>query len=227
MQNKNISPLSAVRRKQKILVVDDHPIVRHGLAKLIAQESDLEMCGYAEDVAEALRQTKDIHPALVVVDISLKASNGIELIGQIKAFDSHIKILVWSMFDEMLYAERALRAGAEGYVNKQEPIEKVLEAIHCVLQGDVFLSSHMTTRLLRRFDDLPSSSQDPIKTLSNRELSVLQMIGEGLTTQQIARRLKLSIKTVESYRENIKKKLDLKNSMELNRRAFQLVLEKH
>jgi DNA-binding NarL/FixJ family response regulator len=185
------------------------------------------MRGFAEDVSDAIDQVKATQPDLVVVDLSLKASHGLDLIGQIKAFDCQIKILVWSMFDEMLYAERALRAGAEGYINKQEPIEAVLNAIHCVLQGDVFLSARMTTRLLRRVDDVTSNSQDPIKTLSNRELSVLQMIGDGLTTQQIARRLKLSIKTVESYRENIKKKLDLKNSMELNRRAFQLVLEKH
>jgi DNA-binding NarL/FixJ family response regulator len=224
MNNAPVS--SAMGKKSTILVVDDHPIVRHGLAKLIAQEPGLELCGSAEDVVEGLNQTRVTHPTLVVVDISLKASNGIELIEQIKAFDPHIKILVWSMFDEMLYAERALRAGAEGYINKQEPIERVLDAIHCVLHGDVFLSARMTTRLLRRIDDLPIRGQDPIKTLSNRELAVLQMIGEGLTTQQIARRLKLSIKTIESYRENVKKKLNLKNSMELNRRAFQMVLEK-
>src|SRR3972149_10453510 len=130
----NSTGSSAIGRKRKILVVDDHPIVRQGLAKLITQEPDLAMCGSAEDASEAMQQIQALRPDLVVVDISLKSSHGIELIGQIRAFDKGIKIMGWSMFDEMLYAERSLRAGADGYINKQEPIEKVLEAIRCVLQ---------------------------------------------------------------------------------------------
>ncbi|MHC4405247.1 MAG: response regulator transcription factor [Planctomycetota bacterium] len=212
--------------KWRILIADDHPIVRQGLAALITHEADMEVCGGAESVADALSQVDSVHPDLVVVDISLKDSHGIDLITQIKARDQGIKMLVWSMFDEKLFAERCLRAGAMGYVNKQESIDQVVDAIRRVLQGEIYLSSPMTSRLLHRVSGHNLMEQDPIENLSNRELQVLEMIGQGMTTRQIARKLSLSPKTVETHREKIKTKLNLKNAAELGRRAVQWVLEK-
>lgn len=211
--------------KLRILVVDDHPIVRKGLAQLIAHEPDIEMVGGADNVADALRQVADLHPDLVVVDMSLKDSHGLELLAQIKAQFVDVRTLVWSMFDEKIYAERALRAGAMGYVNKQESNSQLLAAIRQVLAGELYLSSQMTRTLLRRVRGGDLLGEDPVQTLSNRELEVFEMIGNAMTTQQIARKLKLSPKTVEAHREKIKSKLKLSNAAELNRRAVQWVLE--
>jgi DNA-binding NarL/FixJ family response regulator len=211
--------------KYKILVVDDHPIVRQGLTRLISQEDDIEVCGGADSVSTAMEQVKATSPDLVVVDISLKDSHGIELITQVKAFSDRIKILVWSMFDEKVFAERALRAGAMGYVNKQEPIETVVAAIRRILRGDMHLSAKMTNSVLGRLAGGRAVQEDPIATLSNREVEVFHMIGQGMTTQQIARKLGVSPKTVETHREKVKFKLNLKNAAELNCRAVQWVLE--
>jgi DNA-binding NarL/FixJ family response regulator len=215
-------------RTMRILIVDDHPIVRQGLALLIANEPDLEVCGEAADAAEAIQLLTTARPDLIVVDISLHSGNGIELIKQIKARDEHARMLVSSMHDEALFAERALRAGAMGYVNKAEATEKVLEAIRQVLRGKIYLSPRMTERMLCRAvgseENLESS---PIDTLSDRELEVFELIGQGLTTRQIANKLHLSPKTVETYRENIKSKLNLTNATELTRHAVQWTLENH
>ncbi len=212
-------------RKLRILVVDDHPIVRKGLAQLIAHEPDIEMVGGADNVVDALRQVADLHPDLVVVDMSLKDSHGLELLAQIKAQFVDVRTLVWSMFEEKIYAERALRAGAMGYVNKQESNSQLLAAIRQVLAGELYLSSQMTRTLLRRVRGGDLLAEDPVQTLSNRELEVFEMIGNAMTTQQIARKLKLSPKTVEAHREKIKSKFKLANAAELNRRAVQWVLE--
>jgi DNA-binding NarL/FixJ family response regulator len=211
--------------RRKVLIVDDHPIVRRGLADIISSQPDLEVCGEASTVAEALQEVEKTRPDLVLTDLALKGAHGIELIEQIKARDERIKILVSSMHDEMLFAERALRAGAMGYISKQEPTDTLLEAIRRVLRGEIYLSSRMTGRLLRSVRSGGSVGQDPVESLSNRELEVFQMIGQGLTTQQIARNLGLSPKTIETHREKIKEKMNLKNSAELNRRAVQWVLE--
>jgi DNA-binding NarL/FixJ family response regulator len=211
--------------KHKILIVDDHPIVRKGLTQLVSHEPDMEVCGEAEDVAEALEQVGALCPDLVVVDISLKTGHGIDLIGRIKASHPEIKTLVWSMFDEKVFAERALRAGAMGYINKQQSIEKVVDAIRQVLAGEVYLSSRMTNRFLRRVGGREPLQEDPIHRLTDREMEIFQMIGKGTTTKQIARRLDISPKTVESHREKIKIKLDIKNAPELAQRAVQWVLE--
>ncbi|HVW02816.1 MAG TPA: response regulator transcription factor, partial [Planctomycetaceae bacterium] len=167
----------------RILIVDDHPVVRRGLAQLIADEPDMEVFGEAATGAEALKALDDLQPDVVIVDISLKDSHGIELIKQIKARDDQVKMLVWSMHDESLYAERALRAGAMGYLNKEEPIDRVIEAIRQVLRGHVHLSSKMVEKLLHR----AVSGNEPhersnIETLSDRELEVFELIGQGLTT---------------------------------------------
>ncbi|NUQ64235.1 MAG: response regulator transcription factor [Pirellulales bacterium] len=211
--------------KYRVLIVDDHPIVRHGLAELIAHEPDLEVCGEAGDTPEALRQVDTTQPHVVIVDISLKSGHGIDLIEQIKAKDERIKMLVSSIHDESLFAERALRAGAMGYINKQEATEKVIDAVRQVLRGEIYLSPRMSNRLLHTVVGGDRLNSNPIEGLSNRELEVFEMIGQGLTTKQIAGKLHLSPKTIETHREKIKMKLNLANSTELSHRAVQWVLE--
>lgn len=213
-------------RTTRVLIVDDHPIVRRGLAELISDEPDLEICGEAADSTEALRLIDSVRPDLIVIDISLQNGNGIELIKQIKARDQGIKMLVSSMHDESLFAERALRAGALGYVNKAEAAESIVEAIRVVLSGKVYVSSRLADRMLHRLvggdENLERSAID---SLSDRELEVFEFIGKGQTTRQIAMKLHLSPKTVESHRENIKRKLNLANATELTRYAVEWVLE--
>jgi len=218
-------PIGRVK-KHRVFLVDDHPLVRRSLADVIAGEPDLEVCGEASDVLEALREVEKAGPDIVVVDLSLKSGHGIDLIEQLKAKDERIKTLVSSMHDEMLFAERVLRAGAMGYVSKQEPPETLLQAIRQVLRGEVYLSPRMTNRLLRGVATGTLPQHNPIQGLSNRELEVYEMIGQGLTVQQIAGKLNLSPKTVETHREKVKQKLNLKSSAELNRRAVQWVLER-
>jgi len=212
-------------KRYRVLIVDDHPIVRRGLADLIAREPDLEVCGEASDAAEALSQLETARPAVAVIDISLRSGHGLELIAQIKAKDERVKMLVSSMHDELLFAERSLRAGATGYIPKQEPTEKLVDAIREVVHGGVYLTPRMSNRLLHHVVGGKPLDENPITGLSNRELEVFEMIGQGLTTQQIAQRLHLSAKTVETHREKIKGKLNLKNSSELSRRAVQWSLE--
>jgi DNA-binding NarL/FixJ family response regulator len=212
--------------KTRILIVDDHPIVRQGLTLLIANEPDLEVCGEAADSGEAVRQLTASRPDLIVVDISLHSGNGIELIKQIRSRDPNVKMLVSSMHDESLFAERALRAGAMGYINKAEATDKVVEAIRQVIRGKIYLSPRMTERMLcRAIGTEESLDHSPIDSLSDRELEVFELIGQGLTTRQIANKLHLSPKTVETYRENIKSKLNLANATELTRHAVQWTLE--
>jgi DNA-binding NarL/FixJ family response regulator len=213
-----------VTTKSKILIVDDHPIIRQGLMRLIAQESDLQVFEGADNVTEAFQQVREIRPDLVLLDISLKDSHGIELISLIKEFDESIKTLVWSVYDEKIYAERTIRAGANGYLDKQEPIANVLAAIRKVLRGDMHLSPQMTNNLIRRLGG-GELEQDPIAALSNREIEVFQMLGRGMTTKAIAKKLEVSPKTIEAHRERIKIKLNLKNAAELNCQAVQWVLE--
>jgi DNA-binding NarL/FixJ family response regulator len=218
------------RKSQKsvarIFIVDDHPLVRHGLTELIGDEPDLEFCGDAEDAGSALAAIKQQRPDLVIVDISLKSGHGIELIKQVGAFDDSIRMLVSSMHDESLYAERAVDAGAAGYINKQEAPGKVIEAIRDVLKGKVYLSERMKDRLLNRIvETRRTKGRRGVELLSDRELEVLEQLGLGRTTRQIAEHLSLSAKTIETYRENIKVKLDLRNATELTHYAVQWALE--
>jgi DNA-binding NarL/FixJ family response regulator len=213
-------------RRARILIVDDHPLVRSGLRELISLQPDLEVCGEAADANEAMRLLDSKRPDLMIVDLSLKESSGLELIKRIKGRAADVKILVSSMHDESLYAERVLNAGALGYVNKQEAMDKVIEAVRHVLAGRVYLSSAMSDRMLRRLtNDNQPPERSPIETLSDRELEVFEMIGRGLKTSEIALRLHLSGKTVESHREHIKDKLRLKTGAELIRYSIQWVLE--
>jgi DNA-binding NarL/FixJ family response regulator len=211
--------------KHRVVVVDDHPIVRRGLVDLLDDQSDLEVCGEAAEVAEAMQVIEATRPDVIVVDLALKSGQGIELIELVKARYQGVKMLVSSVHDEMLFAERTLRAGALGYIAKEESTEHLVEAIHQVLRGEVYLSPRMSGRLLHHMIGGKPPQEDPIARLSHRELEAFEMIGQGLTIQQIAEKLQLSPKTIETHREKIKEKLDLKNSAELSRRAVQWVLE--
>lgn len=214
-------------RRSRVLIVDDHPAVREALVLRINRQPDLEVCGEASDMGEALQLVSQTKPDVVVVDISLKTSDGIDLIKRIKDRNTHVRMLVWSMHSESLYAERALRAGALGYLSKDQATDKIVEAIRWVLEGKVYLSDAMTERLLHRavggpLTDLPRS---PLDALADRELEVFRLIGQGVKTAEIAELLHLSVKTVETYRERIRQKLDLSDGTRLAHYATQWVLE--
>lgn len=211
----------------RILVVDDHELMRNGLARMIDQEADLEVCGEAAGVDDALAKLAATRPDLVIVDVALKQGNGIDLIKRIKSRQPTVRMIVLSMHDESLYAERALRAGAMGYVNKQAPARSIIDAIGQVRDGRLYLSERISQRMMRRAvvggNELENSAMD---TLSDRELEVFELIGEGLTTGQLAERLHLSPRTIETYRQRLKVKLDLNSAGELRREAVLWVLEK-
>ena len=209
----------------RVLIVDDHPAVREALASRIGRQPDLEVCGEAADMGEALRLVAEARPDVAVIDISLKAGSGIDLIKRIKDRDDHIRILVWSMHSESLYAERALRAGALGYVNKDQATDRIVEAIRRVLAGKVWLSEVMAERLLQRSVGGSGEDRSPLDVLADRELEVFRLIGEGVKTAEIAERLHLSVKTVETYRDRIRQKLDLSDGTKLVHYATQWVLE--
>ena len=204
------------KRAARVLIVDDHPAVREALAIRISTETGLKVCGEAADVPEALRLVETTDPDVAVIDIALKTGDGIDLIRRIKSRDQRIRMLVWSMYGENLYAERALRAGAMGYLDKEQATSTLIEAIRQVLSGKVYLSAAMTEKLLKR-----SVGQDPsrlpIDSLSDRELEVFRLIGQGVKTQEIATQLHLSPKTVETYRDRIREKLNLSDGSELAR----------
>jgi DNA-binding NarL/FixJ family response regulator len=222
MQPKNQSGLR--KAKTRVLLIDDHPILRRGLAQLINQEADMSVCGEAEDAPKAFELVGTLHPDVAVVDISLKSGNGIELIKNVKARYPELPMLVLSMHDESLYAERALRAGGLGYIMKEEAIEQVLIAIRRVLTGEIFLSDKMKSKMLQQLaNGRTKAVVSPIEHLTDRELEVFRLIGEGHSTRQIAGELHLSVRTVEAYREYIKAKLNLKNSTELVQHAFHWV----
>ncbi len=209
----------------RILIIDDHPLVRDGLATRISAQSDMVVCGEAGSVDEAIAKIEAASPDAAIVDISLKGGSGIELIKRIRAMRPEIKMLVATMHDESVYGERALHAGAHGYVNKQEMPELVITALRQILDGKLFVSPQLSERIVRRSVGAAVGADSPLGRLSDRELEVFRLLGQGLTTRQIAGQLDLSVKTVESHRENIKTKLDVKNSAELTRLAVQWVLE--
>lgn len=210
--------------KSRVLVVDDHPIVRRGLSDLINKEDDLSVCGDAADVHSALKSVALLKPDVAVVDISLQDSNGLELVKTLKTRFPKLPTLVLSMHDESLYAERALRAGAKGYLMKQEAPEMVVQSLRRILSGEIYVSEKMSSKLLSKMAGGGAGLSDsPLERLSDRELEVFQMIGQGLRTRQIAEKLCLSVKTIESYREHIKEKLSLENSTELFQHALHWV----
>lgn len=214
MPNKSVEKVN--EKKYKIFVVDDHPIVRQGIAQLINQEEDMMLAGEAGDASEALKGIDKIKPDLVTVDISLKGSSGIELTKSILLNHPKMPILIISMYDEPLYGERVLKAGAKGYLIKQEAIDNVVTAIRKVLSGEIYLSEKMRDSLVHKFvRGKTSVTGSPLETLTDRELEILQLIGQGLSTHKISEDLHISVKTVESHYSNIKNKLNLKNAHEL------------
>jgi DNA-binding NarL/FixJ family response regulator len=202
--------------KAKIIVVDDHPIVRQGLVQMIGHEPDMEVCGEAEGAGDALKAIAATNPDAAIVDLSLKGSSGLELLKDIRVRHPKLPVLVLSVYDESMYAERALRAGARGYMMKEEAAEKVLTAIRRILSGQIYLSENMASRLLNVLvDGRAESGTTPAERLSDRELEVFQLIGQGFGNTEIARQLHLSPKTVETYRGHIKEKLNLASSTEV------------
>jgi DNA-binding NarL/FixJ family response regulator len=207
-----------------VLIVDDHPLVRAGLAARISSQADMEVCGEASDVDEALALLDATEPALVIVDLTLKAGHGLTLIKKVSQRAPRTKILVVSAHEESLFAERAMRAGAHGYVNKQEAQERVIAAMRTVLQGERYLSAESIERLVGRAVGA-RSKPGGIESLSDRELEIFELIGRGKSTRSIAQQLHLSVHTIETHRENIRAKLNLNNGSELVQRAVQWVLE--
>ncbi|MBI3874852.1 MAG: response regulator transcription factor [Verrucomicrobia bacterium] len=202
--------------KRRIVIVDDHPLLRRGVAGLINREHDLHVCGEAQSAAEALQVIRSLRPDIALVDISLGGRSGLELIKDLQIQHEELPVLVLSMHDESLYAERVLRAGARGYITKQSGGKALLKAIREVLNGRVFLSDSMSTKLLQNLAGRrPGNAASPLETLTDREFEVFQLIGEGRSSRRIADTLHVSIKTVEAHRANIKAKLKLKEGTDL------------
>ena len=213
----------SVKTKKKVFLIDDHPTLCRGLKELIDHEKDLTVCGLVDDAPRALEAIKTTRPDIVVSDLTLKDSNALELVKDIKIRYGALPVLILSMHDENLYAERCLRAGARGYITKDETIENILQAIRRVLNGDIHLSTQISSRVLKKAVGAANGHTDPIDTLSDRELEVFRLIGRGLRTADIAECLHLSIKTIETYREHIKIKLHLENAARLTQYAVQWV----
>lgn len=203
----------------RIVIVDDHPIVRRGLAGLINDEPDLQVVGEASTIAQAYTVLDEHRPQLALIDLSMGDGHGLELIKQVRANEWGVKMLVVSMHDEALYADRVLRAGAAGYLRKDQATDHIVEAIRRVLGGKLYLSASAESRVTTKVVDGETTAVSAVGTLSDRELEVFEMIGDGLGSREIAEMLHLSIKTVETYREKIKAKLTLKNGNELIRHA--------
>ena len=208
----------------RIYIVDDHPLVRHGLCQIVANEADMEICGEAEDSPAAIRGVGEANPDAIIVDISLKGANGLELIKNLKAIHEDIPILVFSMHDETIYAQRALRAGAKAYVMKKESPSKVVDAIRKIIQGEIYVSPSVADQVLHQIVNGPGNvSTSPVDRLTDRELEVVQLIGRGLSSREVAESLHLSVKTIESHRAHVKEKLSLRNATELVQFSVQWV----
>jgi DNA-binding NarL/FixJ family response regulator len=218
---------SLEKRMARVLIVDDHPVVREALTIRLSREPDLTVCGEAGDVTQALEVFEATHPDVAVIDISLQGGDGIDLIKRIRARNASVRLLVWSMYGESLCAERALRAGALGYLNKAQATDQIVVAIRRVLEGKVYLSEAMSEQLLHRVvgDGATAIVRSPVETLSNRELEVFRLIGQGVKNLEMASRLHLSTKAVETYRDRIRLKLNLSTGVELGRYALLWLLE--
>lgn len=210
----------------RIVVIDDHPIVRRGLIELINDVADFDVVGEAPDVSTALDVLTETKPDLALIDLSLGDGHGLELIKSVRAAELNIKMLVVSMMDEALYADRVLRAGASGYLRKEQATENIITAIRQVLDNKIYLSPSATARVLNQVATTEAPAKSPVATLSDRELEVFELLGDGLSSREIASRLHLSVKTVETYREKIKAKLSLKNGSELTRHAIHWAMRK-
>jgi DNA-binding NarL/FixJ family response regulator len=208
--------------KRRVFLLEDHPIVRQGLAQMINHEADLEVCGTAANVDEGLQQIEALGPDLLLLDISLQGANGLDVLKMVRERHPQLRVLILSMHDERVYAMRALGAGAAGYIMKQAAVDNVLSAMRRVLQGDVYLSSQMEKRSMLQFVGRRSAGTGtPLESLSKRELEVFALIGQGQRTRQIAETLHVSVKTIESHRQHIKEKLGLSDGHELVQHAIQ------
>jgi DNA-binding NarL/FixJ family response regulator len=214
---------SVTRAKKKtVFIVDDHPLLRQGLALLINRERDLAVCGEAEEAQTAIREITLKKPDILIADISLNGPDGLDLLKNLRTLSPSLPVLILSMHDESIYAERALRARANGYIMKQEATEKVLVAVRRILGGDIYLSDRMANKLLHQYVSGASADVNSrLSSLSDRELEVFRLIGEGNSTRQIAEKLHLSVKTVETYQAHIKEKLSLHSGRELVQHAIQ------
>jgi DNA-binding NarL/FixJ family response regulator len=222
VRSTNKEPRCEAPEAKRIVIVDDHPLFRKGLEELIHSDGAFAVCGEAGNTSEAMDVIRKLHPDLVIVDLSLPGANGIELIKNIRAEFPKLPILVLSMHDESLYAVRALRAGADGYVMKHEAMANVIQAIREVFQGRPYLSPAMAAQVITQFAHRQAEGEtDAVGRLSDRELEILELIGKGKEVREIAKLLHLSPKTVETHRAHIKDKLDLKNSREVGRFALQ------
>ena len=219
----NIEEMSA-ENKTQVMIVDDHPIMRHGLAQLIDAQPELEVCSWAGTAAEALASIPDKKPELALLDISLPDRNGLELLKDLRVLYPEVNVLMVSMHDESLYAERALRAGAKGYIMKEEAADKLIEAIRTVLDGKIYVSVEMSARIIEMFSGSNGgSSAAPLSRLTDRELEVFEEIGRGKATREVAEMLGISVRTVDAHRAHLKKKLGMKDGSELVRYAVRWV----
>jgi DNA-binding NarL/FixJ family response regulator len=220
--------MSEKNKKQRIVIVEDHPMVREHLAQIINKDPGLQVCGEADNIQQAMEIIRETKPNLAMVDITLNGSSGLELIKGLKVLSMPVPVLVLSMHDESLYAERALRAGAKGYITKHRSSQEVLSAVHRVLAGEIYLSEKMVSNVLHKFAPSGMKSVKPrtIDRLSDREMVVLEMIGRGQTSRAIAEALELSVATVDTYRARIKEKLNLQNAFELQHFAIQWLRER-
>ena len=218
---KHYSSPTKIAARKKILIVDDHPMMREGLRGVIGREPNLVVCGEAENARQAIEGVTKLAPDLVLMDITLPGKNGLELVKDLKALQPQLPILAISMHDESLYAERMLRAGASGYITKQQPSEELVRAIRQVLAGHLYMSPELSERLLRRFSGLPLKIQSPVEVLTDREFEVFQLVGAGKSPKEIARQLHISGKTVDVHSAHIRQKLHLKTTAQLIRFAVQ------
>ncbi len=211
--------------KTRVFLVDDHPLVRDGLRSRIDRQADMEVCGEADDVPCALTRIEDQQPDVAIIDLSLKSGSGLDLITRLVAKESSPRIIVASMHDEHIYAERVVKAGAMGFVHKQEASTRIVEAIRQVMQGRYYVSEALNDRLMQRVIRGDTSNEDPVQLLTNRELEVFELIGRGKSVKEIAKVMALSPKTVETYRDRLRKKLNVASSAQLMRYAVKWVSE--
>lgn len=210
----------------RVLIVDDHPAAREGLSVRISLQKDMEVCGEAEDIADAMQLVRTVCPDVIIVDIQLKKGDGLDLVKRIIARDSSARIVVWSMYPDKLYAQRALNAGAMGYINKERSTGRIVEAIRRVRDGKVYVSEEMADELLRYAIGGGKPKQNsPVESLSNRELEVFRLIGQGLNSAQLAENLHLSRHTIDTHKQRIKEKLHLATAAELTQAAVRWAIE--
>jgi DNA-binding NarL/FixJ family response regulator len=216
----NAKTTAEIARKRRVFLVDDHPLVREGLANLINHQDDLTVCGAAEDSGEATTGIEKTKPDVALIDISLKNESGLELVKNLESKFPNVALIVLSMHDEALYAERALRAGARGYVMKRETTKSMLTAIRRVLDGDTYVSDRVVNLMARRMSSRKAAAKSPVERLSDRELEIFRLLGQGRTTSQIAEDLRLSLKTVQAYCARAKEKFGVTSLTELLRAAI-------